>query len=191
MTTVKSAVVEILSQSAVKDLIVTIGKTGRELQGQIHQAAVSVLDHTSKYGDYTGVANLLNILPNGQRVLALAEWFRHFSDGALTIRKSETGSFVVALKKGWKDDAVFDINGAMLVTFADFTKEKAPVAVTVEKFIGSVERIANNMDDTKVTPSARLIAAELVGVYRARQKALLETLAAAAGESTADTAEVA
>lgn len=163
--------IEILSQKDTNEQIVKIATTAKALQGQIHQCAVSSLAHINEHGDFRGAQALLNALPNGQRVQALAVWFGHFSDGALQIKKAESGGFAVSLKSGWQDKCSIDIEAACLTDYAAFTKEAKPATFTVEKLIKMIEDKANNVElnadgSAKVDPSARGVAAKLVAAYR-------------------------
>lgn len=173
--------IEILTQTATNEQIMTIATTAKALQSQIHQCAVSTLWHINEHGDFRGAQALLNALPNGQRVQALAVWFQHFSDGALQIKKAEAGGFAVSLKTGWKDKCSIDIEAACLTDYAAFTKEAKPATFTVEKLLKMIEDKANNVElnvdgSPKVDPAARGIAAKLVAAYRAMIKAAAETV---------------
>lgn len=177
--------IEILTQTAINEVIQKIATTAKALQGQIHQCAVSTLSHIAEHGDYRGAAALLNALPTGQRVQALVVWFQHFSDGALQIKKAESGGFAVSLKAGWKDSCSIDVEAAMLTDYAAFTKEAKPATFTVEKLIKMIEDKANNTElnvdgSAKVDPSARGVAAKLVAAYRSMIKAAADSIEVAA-----------
>ncbi len=168
--------IEIISQSAVMEVITKIATTAKALQSQIHQCAVSTLAHVAEHGDYRGVTALLNALPVGQRVQALAVWFQHFSDGALQIKKAEAGGFAVSLKAGWQDKCSIDIESAAATDYATFTKESKPNTFTVERLIKMIEDKANNTElnadgSPKVADAARAVAAKLVAAYRDMIKA--------------------
>src|ERR1700722_18713518 len=102
----------ILNQTDTATLIKSIGVTGHALQDNIHQAAVSCLDHAREFGDYRGALSLLNALPRGQRVQALATWFRHFSNKKLTFKLDPKS-------KSWEGDISKDR------TDADFNVSEA------------------------------------------------------------------
>lgn len=157
----------VLAQSEIMDFVGKIATTAKALEANIHQASLSTLVHVEEFGDYRGVSALLNALPKGQRVQALAEWYRNFSDKALSIRLNE-GVWQVSLKKGWKQECVFDIEGAAEVSYAEFSKEVAPKPMTVEKLLGMIKRVADQMDDAKAEPSARAVAADLLASHRAK-----------------------
>lgn len=162
--------ITILSQSAVSELIAGIKTRAHTLQSEIHQAAVSTLDHAREHGDYRGALGLVNALPNGQRVQGLIEWFREFSSGKLVFKKGNDGAFTCELKKDRKD-ADFLIEAAMDTDFGTLTREAKPRTVTVEALIKMIEQKANNTElntdgTAKVSPEARAVAASLVASYR-------------------------
>jgi hypothetical protein len=164
--------IEILTKSAVVEVISRIGTSAKQLQADIHQCAVSTLDHTREFGDFRGALSLVNALPNGQRVLALCEWFNHFSGGKLSFKKSAEGGFTAELAKD-RVDTNFNVELAMECDFGTFTKETTPKTMTVEALIKSLESKANNdklnTDGTpKVALEARAVAASLVASFRAQ-----------------------
>lgn len=158
--------IEILSVSAIGEVLDKIATTAKALQSQIHQCAVSSLAHTFEHGDFRSVTKLLNALPNGQRVQALAVWFAHFSGNALAVKKA-SGAFSVVLDSS---KLTFDraemLEQAMEQDYGTFTKESTPAALTLEKLIAWVEKKAQANDD-EVEPAAKAVAAKLVADYKA------------------------
>lgn len=143
------------------------------VQERIHLYAVSGLDHVRAHGDTTGVVALMNALPRGQRVKALAFWMKKFSNSKLILTFDKDGKVWAAKLSKQRVDGDFDIEGAEAVTFADLTDEKDPQSTTVEGLIKSLvgkSTNSENFDGTeipKVTPEARKLAAALVAFARA------------------------
>lgn len=158
--------IEILTVSAIGEVLDKIATTAKALQSQIHQCAVSALSHTFEHGDYRSVVRLLNALPNGQRVQALAVWFAHFSNNALEIKKA-SGAFTVSFdsKKLVDMDKDNMLIVAMEQDYGSFTKESKPAALSLEKLIGWIEKKATANDD-EVEPAAKAVAAKLVADYK-------------------------
>lgn len=169
--------IEILSVSAIGEVLDKIATTAKTLQSQIHQCAVSALAHTFESGDYRSVTRLLNALPNGQRVQALSVWFSAMSDNTLEIKKAN-GAFSVALATGWKekigDRAEKLLEVAMAQDYGSFTKESKPTAMTLEKMIKWLESKATANDDD-VEPAAKVVAAKLVAGYKAELSKFVAT----------------
>jgi hypothetical protein len=169
--------IEILSVSAIGEVLDKIATTAKALQSQIHQCAVSALAHTFESGDYRSVTRLLNALPNGQRVQALAVWFGAMSDNVLEIKKAN-GAFSVSLAAGWKDKigdrAEQLLEVAMEQDYGSFTKESKPTAMTLEKMIKWLESKATASDDD-VEPAAKVVAAKLVTSYKAELSKFVAT----------------
>lgn len=167
---------EILSLSAVTDKIAVIHKSAKALQADIHQVAVSTLDHCREHGDYRGALALVNALPNGQRVKGLVAWYQNFSNGKLLFKGGSKGEpFTAELKKD-RVDGDFNVAAAMLVDYGSFTAEVAPKTMTLEAFVKSLETKADNdevnSDGTpKVSQQARAFAASCVALYRSKQAA--------------------
>ena len=177
------SIVKLMTMGDTAKLIDSIAERGPTLQTDIHTAAVNSFNHAFVHGDNTLCTRLLDVLPNGQRVKALAFWFSHFSNGALTLS-------VDAETKAWKvnkdrfarrADLVPDVQGAtdraMETTFADLTAEKDPQTLTVEKWLKSLKRTATNAENfdgtdiPKVAPALRALASNIVKVVEEQLKA--------------------
>lgn len=127
---------------ALRKAIAMVGKSARKVNEQIHLCAVSALSHAFAYGDWTLAADLCQVLPNGQRVKALAHWFAHFSGGKLKLRKTSEGwrADVGTWKTRTKDD--LNLDGAIQTMFGDLTAEKEPAVMTTEALVKLLARKA-------------------------------------------------
>jgi hypothetical protein len=155
----------ILDQAACGKKIDRIRKIGKALQNEIHVVAVSTLSHIRDHGDYTLAVRLLDALPNGQRVKALAHWYGHFSSGAATFSFDKSGGWGAKLLKA-RTPEMFDIEGAIETSFADLVEEKGYSTLNVAQVVAYLKRKANengvNPDGTpKVAPEAREMLATL------------------------------
>jgi hypothetical protein len=178
--------ITILNQTEVNVLIDKIGSVASVLQTDIHQAGCSVFSHSFVHGDNTGVTRLLDKLPNGQRVKALAHWFNHFSNGALTLSVNPT-------TKGWQvnkerfarradliPNLQVALDKAMALNFADLKPEVGHDTLTLKQFLKSLKRSATNVayfDGTKtlkVSKEVNIVASQmckLIESYMAEQAA--------------------
>lgn len=159
--------ITLLNQSECGKRIKAIARIGARLQTEIHIVAVSTLAHIRDHSDYTLAVRLLDALPSGQRVKALAVWFGHFSGSAAT--------FTLIKGEGWKctllkkrTPEMFDIEGAAKTTFADLTEEKSPTTMTVKQVIAMLKKNADstavNADGTpRISEDAKQLFAELFG----------------------------
>jgi hypothetical protein len=168
--------ITLLSLQETMPRIAKLGESAKAVQEEIHLIAVSCLAHVRDHGDVRPMAALLNALPNGQRVRGLVAWARNFSSRKLAIKQDDKKLWVVeVLSERIAED--FKVDDAMNITFADFTAEKDPTAVTLDSFIKNLSRTANNTEmhkdgiTPKVTPEARAAAAYLVSQWRAKQVA--------------------
>jgi len=160
------------SRSQIGSRVARIVRVAGKVEAEIHVVLCSVLDHTREHGDYTALLPLLNGLPKGQRVQAIAAWLKHFSGGKLIARiDSEAKAWVCELSKE-RSDSDFDIVGAMAITFGDFTKEPAPTTLDVKALLRIIEKKAtsdevNKDGSPKVTAEAKEFASKLVAAGRA------------------------
>jgi hypothetical protein len=184
----------IMNRDACAKAIKSIGRFAGKLQVRIHTVAVSTLDHIREHGDTTLAASLLNALPKGQRVEALAFWYKHFSSGKAVFAKDKTsGSWTCSLAKD-RMEFDFKIGEAALTSFAELTKEAAPgKTFTVEALIkmlkskadedGSYENGTPKVDEAArdlasallasidQRPKLRIVARDVAGTEQAEQAA--------------------
>jgi hypothetical protein len=152
--------------SVVKSLC---GKAS-EVNNEIHVVGVNVLEHTMQHGDFTAGETLLNGLPKGQRVKALAFWFSKFSNDKLRFELVDGVYKGVLAKK--RDASDFDIEGAEAMHFADLTNEKDPKPATVKAILKALAGKATNAntfegtDIPMVEPAARAFASRLLALAK-------------------------
>lgn len=167
--------IKLMTQADLMKAIPILAAQARDVQEMIHQCACSALDHVRAHGDTTGFVALLNALPNGQRVKALAYWAKHFSTSKLILQfDKKAKTWAAKLSKDRKDED-FKVTEAMGTTFADLTEEKDPESMTLAKLIKKLESTATNSENfdgtdiPKVAPDARALAAKLVAFIRSEQ----------------------
>lgn len=164
--------ITILSQAGCRKTIAKIKSRSSKVQADIHVVAVSALTYVRDHGDTTIGSGLLEALPNGVRVNALAYWFGHFSGGkARYAFNKNTSKWDCKLPKE-RTVEDFDIDGAENTTFADLTVEKEPTTLTLDALVKYVERKANeegtyDNGEPKVAADAREFAARVVAMRRA------------------------
>lgn len=170
--------IKLMSQTAVAELIGRIAASAKEVQENIHVAAYNTLDHTRVHGDYSNALKLLNALPNGTRVKALAYWFNKMSSGKFRPLQNSKSKLYECEKLGAdRTDAHFLMAEAEATNFADLTGEKDPTPVTLESFMRNLKRTATNdgffegTDVPKVNPEVRALALELVKFAEANKAA--------------------
>lgn len=169
--------IKLMTQADVAKAIPLLAADAKSVQDRIHVIACSTLDHVRAHGDTTGCVALCNALPNGQRVKALAYWFKHFSTSKLILTFDKKAKAWVAKLSKERSDEDFKISAAMAESFADLTDEKNPESLTLAKLIKKLESYATNSDDfegtdiPKVAADARALSAELVAFIRAKSAA--------------------
>lgn len=166
----------LMTQADLLAAIPLLKNDAEALQARIELCACSGLDHVRAHGDTTGVLALMNALPRGQRVKALAFWFKKFSNSKLIFTfDKKAKNWTVKLSKQ-RLDSDFDVAGAMETSFADLTDERDPQSVTIDSIVKALENKATNSENfdgtetPKVTPEARAFAAKLVAFAREQLK---------------------
>lgn len=163
---------QLYSQSQIGSRVARIVRVAGKVDAELHVVLCSILSHTQEYGDYTAVLPLLNGLPKGIRLQGIAAWLKHFSGGQLVPSfDSKSKQWACTLAKGWYA-TLFDLVGAMAVTFGDFSPEPAPTTLTLTLLLKMLEDKATstkvNADGTpKVSDEAKVLASKLVAFARA------------------------
>ena len=130
----------ITDSKAYAETVATIGKRGKALDKLIHRAAVSAIYHAREFGDVRKFEALCEAMPKGSRVKALVAWY----EAHVPVDADDEGNR--KLKKGRTADD-FKIEDAAKTPFWEFTKERAPVALTLEKLMEYVEKRIEKLDD--------------------------------------------
>lgn len=145
-------------QTAIKRL----ATSAKKLNATVHLCAVSCLAHVRDSGDWTQAAALLDALPSGQRVKALAFWFKHFSSGKLSFSVRDDGLYKGRLAKD-RGPSDFRVTEAEETTFGDLTSEKAPTILTAAAMVKMLTNRASrneiNEDGERVATRAALLLA--------------------------------
>jgi hypothetical protein len=173
--------IKIMTQAECMRQIPRLGRLAAGLQQRIHVVAVSALAHIRDHRDTTIATRLLDALPRGQRVEALAFWFNHFSSGKLTLKRGDNGWTATLAKAKDCMESDFQVDEASAVSYADLTKEaKAGKPFTVEQLVKKLKAWAdedgtNEDGSPKVEDSARDLASNLLAMIedaRPRLKAV-------------------
>jgi hypothetical protein len=168
---------KLMTQADLMKAIPLLAADARTVQERIHVCGCSALDHVRAHGDTTGFVALLNALPNGQRVKALAYWAKHYSTGKLILTFDKKAKAWVAKLSKDRSDSDFKVTEAMATTFADLTEEVEPKSMTIAMLIKRLETASTNSENfdgteiPKVEPDARALAAELVAFVRSKKAA--------------------
>lgn len=159
---------ELVNREKAATMIVELGTAARNVQATIELIGCSALAHMRDHGDYRTAVQLMNALPNGQRVQALAVWFREFSSNKFTVSfDNKVGQWVGKLKKE-RTAEDFRVEEAMETSYADFTKERTNRTMGVTQLLSYLKRVANNTDNNpdgtpKVDAATRALASKLYG----------------------------
>lgn len=164
------------TRSQIGSRVDRIVRVAGKVDAELHVVLCSILSHTAEHGDYTAILPLLNGLPKGQRVQAIALWLSHFSNKKMLAKIDNTSKqWKVELSKD-RTEADFDIIGAMAITFGEFTAEPVPTTMTVALLVKLLEKKAtsdelNKDGSPKVSTDAKVLASELVKFVRDRKTA--------------------
>jgi hypothetical protein len=100
-------------------------------------------------------------MPKGSRVKALIHWISEHSP--IHIKGLNDGTYKVTAK-GWDKTDKWAFQAAIAKPFWDFSVERNPAPLTVEKLVAYLTRLSENDDTTKVDPKARELAGQLVSL---------------------------
>jgi hypothetical protein len=169
-----------MSVADTSKLIKSIKTRATNVQQDIHRAAVASLIQIQQDGNTNNAVALMNALPNGQRVKALATWFKAMSNKKFSVKQDkEQGNIWVAHLQKNRDASDFDIDTAIEKGFADYTTEREPQEVTLDKMVKYLKGIAENDEfigdatadnaKPKVSENVRSIAVKLLSIAEAAQ----------------------
>jgi hypothetical protein len=134
---------------------------GKALDKAIHQAACSALWHCREFGDTGFVAALVAAMPKGSRVKGLIHWVQEHSP--VNVKGLNDGTYKVTAR-GWNKPEKWQLDKAIAKPYWDFSTERNPGPLTVEKLVAYLTRLSENEDTAKVDPKAREMAAQLVSL---------------------------
>lgn len=127
MKTEKPVVRKYLSKAEAEKMITSVGKRSKQLNNDIHKAALSVCKHADDHGDVTLAQRLIAELHKGQRVNALIAWLvavGPFREPTEDEKKSGiTAKIVHAKGKSFLEDEAWG------TPFWEFTAEVKPAAL--------------------------------------------------------------
>ena len=155
----------ILDQATCASKIARIARVGKIFQREVHMVAVSTLAHIRDHGDPRLALRLIEAMPNGQRVKALAYWYGHFSGHGVSFAFDKANGWTAKMAKKWSAET-FDVEGAYETSFADLTAEKGYSTMTVQQLVTMLQRKADEdglhpNGAPKVEPAARELALNL------------------------------
>ena len=157
------------------DLMKAVAKVGRdatELQATIHEVGLNCLLQLRDHNQSTPTANLLNALPNGTRVKALAHWFNTNAKGAVNVaRDPQSKVWTVQLIKGRTPD-MYKMDEAEATSFADLTEEREVAQFDEKALIAWITKKAKStarLNDGKpaVSDEAKALASRLLNFLQA------------------------
>lgn len=129
----------ITDSKKIDEAIADVATKGRTLDTLIHRTATSCVYHSQQHGDTTKLSALVNAMPKASRRKALIAWV----EAHVPVDPDETNDtkdgYVIKLKKGRKEEE-FLVSEAAAVPFWDFTVERPPIPMTLERAIGMFEK---------------------------------------------------
>ncbi len=164
----KVANVNIITDSAKIDAaIASVATKGKSLDQLIHRTAVSCVYHSQQHGDTTKLCALVDAMPKSGRRKALIAWVEaHVPVDADETTDTKDG-YTIKLRKGRKPED-FLVSEAAAVPFWDFTQERVPVPMTLERAIAAFEKaIAKAVEQGNVTASDAAALANAVAATQA------------------------
>ena len=113
--------------------IKSIATRGKSLDKDIHETGVAIMRHAEKHHDYSAANRLVDALPKSGRTKAFIKWF---SDHTPYNWNNEEKCFKLPKNKDKRRQ--FLIEEAEKVPFWEYTVEKEPGEIDVDKLIASL-----------------------------------------------------
>jgi hypothetical protein len=142
--------------------IKSIKTRGKNIDKDIHETGVAIMQHAMAHGDYSAANRLVDALPKSGRTKAFIKWF---SDHTPYNWNEQEKTFKLPKNKDKRRQ--FMIAEAEAVPFWEYTVEKEPEALDIDKIIASlfkrVEKAKNDGREVKNVETLVKIAAALKG----------------------------
>lgn len=113
--------------------IKSIKTRGKSLDKDIHETGVAIMKHAEKHHDYSAANRLVDALPKSGRTKAFIKWFSDHTP----YNWNDTDK-VFTLPKNKDKRRAFLIDEANAVPFWEYTVEKEPGEIDVDKLLASL-----------------------------------------------------
>lgn len=113
--------------------IKSIATRGKSLDKDIHETGVAIMQHAEKHHDYSAANRLVAALPKSGRTKAFIKWFSDHTP----YNWNDTDK-VFKLPKNKDKRRAFLIEEANAVPFWEYTVEKEPGEIDVDKMLASL-----------------------------------------------------
>ena len=113
--------------------IKSIKTRGKSLDKDIHETGVAIMRHAQQHHDYTAANRLVDAMPKSGRTKAFIKWFSDHTPYNWNEKDK-----VFKLPKNKDKQRAFLIDEANAVPFWEYTVEKEPGEVDVEKMLASL-----------------------------------------------------
>jgi hypothetical protein len=113
--------------------IKSIKTRGKSLDKDIHETGVAIMRHAKQHHDYTAANRLVDAMPKSGRTKAFIKWFSDHTPYNWNEKDK-----VFKLPKNKDKQRAFLIDEANAVPFWEYTVEKEPGEVDVEKMLASL-----------------------------------------------------
>jgi hypothetical protein len=113
--------------------IKSIKTRGKNIDKDIHETGVAIMRHAMAHGDYSAANRLVDAMPKSGRTKAFIKWF---SDHTPYNWNEQEKTF--KLPKNKDNRRVFLIDEAEKVPFWEYTVEKEPGEIDVDKMLAAL-----------------------------------------------------
>ena len=113
--------------------IKSIKTRGKNIDKDIHETGVAIMRHAMAHGDYSAANRLVDAMPKSARTKAFIKWFSDHTPYNWTEKEK-----CFKLPKDASKRRQFMIDEAKAVPFWEYTVEKEPEALDIDKAIASL-----------------------------------------------------
>lgn len=130
-----------MTLNEINSRIKSLSRRGKTFDNDIREVAEAALEHASIHGNHVPLSDLVNAMPKSGRTLALIKWISDHSPLNWNKEKSQFNKPRNASLDKYKVEA------AKAVPFWEYTVEKEPGAVDINKIIAGLFARAEKAKD--------------------------------------------
>ena len=154
-----------LTLKEINKKILSIGKSGKTLDDNIHLVGVSILNHASEHGDFSAMNRLISAMPKSARTQALIKWV---VDHSPLYHDVKTNLFI----KSKNNKTEYNVEQANDIPFWEYTIEKVVVPnydniLNFQNILNSVEKAIDKADGADTVKGDRIMTQQRLSQFRA------------------------
>ena len=144
-----------LTLKEINKKILSIGKSGKTLDDNIHLVGVSILNHASEHGDFSAMNRLVSAMPKSARTQALIKWV---VDHSPLYHDVKTNLFI----KSKNNKTEYNVEQANDIPFWEYDN-----ILNFQNILNSVEKAIDKADGADTVKGDRIMTQQRLSQFRA------------------------